>query len=152
MREQAVVTGLGVAAAKIDRAADLLAALDDGHEPRDFDPASRRGERQSRYHDTATLMALGAATEALEEAPRADEELHDGKRGEEKDDWNDGAAPVDAGVLVGKGEREGRGKRQNEERESDDEAGGASQKAAEYSVETEIAGDVQEVVGQSLDY
>jgi len=71
VREQAVVTGLGVAAAKIDRAADLLAALDDGHEPRDFDPASRRGERQSRYHDTATLMALGAATEALEEAPRA---------------------------------------------------------------------------------
>ena len=38
------------------------------------------------------------------------------------------------------------------ERVSDDENDGTSQKAAEYSVETEIAGDVQEVVNQSLDY
>ena len=36
--------------------------------------------------------------------------------------------------------------------EREDENGDASQKTAEYSVETEIAGDVQEVVNQSLDY
>lgn len=39
-----------------------------------------------------------------------------------------------------------------QERENDDENGGASQKTAEYSVETDTLGDVQEVVNQSLDY
>lgn len=39
-----------------------------------------------------------------------------------------------------------------QERESNDENGGASAESAEYSVETEIDGDVQEVAGQSLDY
>lgn len=38
-----------------------------------------------------------------------------------------------------------------QERE-DGETSGASAETAEYSVETEIAGDVQEVVNQSLDY
>ena len=71
MREQAVVTGLGLAAAGIDRAADLLDALEDGHEPSAFDPRGRGGERRSRYHDAATLMALCAATEALDGMPRA---------------------------------------------------------------------------------
>jgi single-strand DNA-binding protein len=36
--------------------------------------------------------------------------------------------------------------------ERDDETGGASTDSAEYSVETEIAGDVQEIADQSLDY
>lgn len=36
--------------------------------------------------------------------------------------------------------------------ERDGETGGASEETAEYSVETEIAGDVQEVANQSLDY
>jgi 3-oxoacyl-[acyl-carrier-protein] synthase II len=70
VREQAVVTGLGLAVAGIDRAADLLDALEDGHEPGAFDPRSRLGERRSRYHDAATLMALCAATEALDRMPR----------------------------------------------------------------------------------
>jgi 3-oxoacyl-[acyl-carrier-protein] synthase II len=70
VREQAVVTGLGLAAGGIDRAADLLDALEDGHEPGAFDPRSRLGERRSRYHDAATLMALCAATEALDRMPR----------------------------------------------------------------------------------
>jgi 3-oxoacyl-[acyl-carrier-protein] synthase II len=66
-----VVTGLGLAAGGIDRAADLLDALEDGQEPSIFDPRGRRGERRSRYHDAATLMALCAATEALDGMPRA---------------------------------------------------------------------------------
>jgi len=70
VREQAVVTGLGLAAAGIDRVADLLDALEDDHEPEAFDPRSRLGERRSRYHDAATLMALCAATEALDGIPR----------------------------------------------------------------------------------
>lgn len=36
--------------------------------------------------------------------------------------------------------------------ERDGETGGASEETAEYSVETEIAGDVQEVANQALDY
>ena len=36
--------------------------------------------------------------------------------------------------------------------ERDDETGGASAETAEYSVETEIAGDVQEIADQNLDY
>lgn len=36
--------------------------------------------------------------------------------------------------------------------EREDENGGARSETAEYSVETEIAGDVQEVAGQVLDY
>jgi 3-oxoacyl-[acyl-carrier-protein] synthase II len=70
VREQAVVTGLGLAAAGIDRAADLLDALEDGHEPTAFDPQGRPGAGRSRYHDAATLMALCAATEALDGMPR----------------------------------------------------------------------------------
>ena len=71
MPERAVVTGLGLAAGGIDRAADLLDALEDGQEPSVFDPRGRRGERRSRYHDAATLMALCAATEALDGMPGA---------------------------------------------------------------------------------
>lgn len=36
--------------------------------------------------------------------------------------------------------------------EREDENGGATGDTAEYSVETEIAGDVQEIVNQNLDY
>lgn len=36
--------------------------------------------------------------------------------------------------------------------ERNDETGGAGGDAAEYSVETEIAGDVQEIADQNLDY
>ena len=64
--------------------------------------------------------------------------------------WLDreGAPQVSADLLlqdfqfVGASERDG----------GCDENGGASRETAEYSVETEIAGDVQEVAGQSLDY
>lgn len=62
--------------------------------------------------------------------------------------WLDreGAPQVSADLLlqdfqfVGASERE------------EDETGGARSETAEYSVETEIAGDVQEVANQSLDY
>jgi 3-oxoacyl-[acyl-carrier-protein] synthase II len=90
----AVITGLGVAAAGVNRPDELLA---DGlvPEPAEFDPAARLGRRGLRYKDQATRSGLLAATLALTDAGLLDEAGQPAT-----DAWDDAAFTGSFAVVV----------------------------------------------------